>query len=469
LIDRNGDPYSVTATLVDTTLTGVAGHPIEFSILNGVGRLVDSSSTGNPITNTEGKATVWFYNTAGDENENPESAVIQAVTTIPGSNTQYIAASTELELLPVQNTLSLEAEDVFVFGDGSDSTLIRAILLDTYGHGIQGDTIRFRNQPFDGSLVGQAVTNQNGIAETAYHPFPDHVGTTRVFAEYRLNTIHQAIDTVEIEILPLRAIGFVTVSLQQQSVTANGIDSTQIYITVQDSTGGLIADGTTIFLEHTGTGFLSPTQTTTTDGQALSVLRAPANIVGSPNIDSVFIWGNANDTTVVADTVVVTYIPDGVNELTFIRPESTVTLIAGSGAIDTVQVFAIDANGNPVANGTMINFINEIATSSLTPASAPTQNGIATSIYLVGSETGDDNVRAFVPHPDNPNDTIWTVQPVVYRCLSSEAYDSAALSKRTQHRGGRRVLPDHSDAGRRVRECAFGGIYGCVQDSSGQR
>jgi hypothetical protein len=209
--------------------------------------------------------------------------------------------------------------------------------------------------------------------------------------------------------------------LQKQNVVANGADSTQIYITVQDSTGGLIADGTSIFLEHTGTGFLSPTQTMTTDGQALSVLRAPANIVGSPNIDSVFIWGNANDTTVVADTVVITYVPGPVNELAFIRPDSTVTLIAGSGAIDTVQVAAIDANGNPVANGTMINFINEIATSSLTPSSAPTQNGIATSIYLVGSETGDDNVRAFVPHPDNPSDTIWTVQPVVYRCLSAEA------------------------------------------------
>jgi hypothetical protein len=73
------------------------------------------------------------------------------------------------------------------------------------------------------------------------------VGTTRIFAEYRLNTIHQAIDTVEIEILPLRAIGFITASLQKQNVVANGADSTQIYITVQDSTGGLIADGTSIF------------------------------------------------------------------------------------------------------------------------------------------------------------------------------------------------------------------------------
>ncbi|UCC78471.1 MAG: hypothetical protein JSW64_09300 [Candidatus Zixiibacteriota bacterium] len=421
LIDRNGDPYSISATLVDTTGTGVPGHPVQFSILNGVGRLVDTSSTGDPMTNNEGIVSVLFYNTAADEQNNPPFALIQAVSTTPGDSITYLAALDTVTLLPVSNTITLEAEDPTVFGDGSDSTVIRAILLDTYGHGIQGDTVRFRNQPFDGSLMGTAVTDMNGIATTAYHPFPGHLGVTKIFAEYRLNTIHEAIDSMDVEILPVRAIGFVTVSLQKQNVVADGLDSTQLYITVQDSSGGLIADGTAIFLEHTGTGFLSPTQTTTNDGQAVSVLRAPANIVGSPNKDSVFVWGHANDSLIIADTAVVTYVPGPVDELVFVRPESTVILIAGSAVTETVQVEATDANGNPVANGTQIRFRNEIAGSTLTPASAPTQNGIATSIYLVGSQTGDDNVRAFVPHPSNPNDTIWTVQPVVFRCLSSDA------------------------------------------------
>ncbi|UCE66982.1 MAG: Ig-like domain-containing protein [Candidatus Zixiibacteriota bacterium] len=421
LIDRYGDPYAINATLVDTTGTGVPGHPVQFSILNNVGRLVDTSSTGDPVTNNEGIVSVLFYNTAADEQDNPPFALLQAVSTTPGDSIIYLAALDTVSLLPVSNTITLEAEDPTVYGDGSDSTTIRAILLDTYGHGIQGDTVRFRNQPFDGSLSGTAVTNQNGIATTAYHPFPGHLGVTRIFSEYRLNTIHQAVDSTDVEILPVRAIGFITVSLQKQNVVADGADSTQLFITVQDSSGGLIADGTTIFLEHTGTGFLTPAQTSTTDGQATSVLRAPANIVGSPDKDSVFVWGRANDTLIVADTAVVTYVPGPVDELVFIRPESTVILIAGSAATETVQVEATDANGNPVANGTQISFRNEIITSTLAPSSSPTMNGIATSIYLVGSGTGDDNVRAFVPHPSNPNDTIWTVQPVVFRCLSSDA------------------------------------------------
>jgi hypothetical protein len=420
LIDRNGDPYTISATLVDTTGTGVPDQPVDFSILNGVGRLVDTSSTGTPVTNNEGIVSVLFYNTATDEQTDPAFALLQAVSTDPEDSLPLAALDT-LMLLPVENTLSLETEEPTVFGDGSDSTMVRAILLDTYGHGIQGDTVRFRNQPFDGSLQGTAITDENGIAETAYHPFPgpDHLGVTRIIAEYKMNTIHEAVDTVDVDILPVRAIGFITVSLQQQDVTANGVDSTQIFITVQDSTGGLIADGTSIFLEHTGTGFLSPTQTTTTDGQALSVLRAPANIVGSPTKDSVFVWGHAGDSLIIADTAVVTYKPDTVDELLFIRPNSTVSLIAGSGAIDTIQVAAKDANGNPVANGTQINFVNELEGSSITPSQAPTQNGVATVIYLVGSETGDDNVRAFAIN--SAGDTVKTVQPVVYHCLSSDA------------------------------------------------
>jgi len=422
LIDRNGEPYKVTAILVDTTGTGVPGQPVEFAIVNNVGRLVDSSSSGTLLTNNEGMVSVWFYNTAADEEDTTIThALIQAVTTSPVDTVEYIVASDSIAQIRVNNTMSLEAENLTVFADGSDSTVIRAILLDSYGHGIADSIVNFRNYPFDGSLAGTAVTDENGIAETVYRPFPGHSGTTMIYAEYNKDTIHETVDSIEIEILPVRAIGFITVSLQKQNVTANGEDSTQIYITVQDSSGGLIADGTSIFLEHTGTGFLSPTQTTTTDGQAVATLLAPANIVGSPNIDSVFVWGNANDTLIVADTAVVTYVPGPVDELVFVRPETTVTLIAGSGAIDTVQVEAVDANGNPVANGTQIRFKNEIITSTLTPSSAPTMDGIATSIYLVGSETGDDNVRAFVPHPENPNDTIWTVQPVVYHCLSSNA------------------------------------------------
>jgi len=422
LIDHEAAPYEITATLVDTTQRGVPGLPVTFSILNRVGRISFSDTTiTTPYTNSQGLVTALFYNTQDDELNNPEYAEIQAVTGSPSDPTNPIVGTVTIPLRRVQNTMTLEALPAYVFGDGSDSTVIRAILLDSDGHGIVGATVIFSNPGQDGSYQANAATDQNGIASSSFKPFLDHLGLTDMIAIYREGTIHQAADTISVNILPVRAIAFVTVSLQQQNIRANGEDSSVIFITVQDSTGGLIADGTAVYLEHTGTGFLSPTVAYTTDGQAFSAITAPANIVSGPKVDSIFVYGYSSDTTTVGDTVVVTYVPGLVNEVQFIRPESTIILIAGSGMLDTIQVFAVDINGNPVANGTQINLINQITTSSINPSSAPTMDGIATAIYLVGSETGDDNVRAFVPDPEQPSDTIWSAQPVVFRCLSAEA------------------------------------------------
>jgi hypothetical protein len=421
LIDHEGDPYEVTATLVDTTQRGVQGQPVTFAILNRVGRISFPDSVTVPETDNEGSVVALFYNTMEDEINNPQYAEIRAVTTSPTDPDNPIVATVTIPLRPVENQLTLEAMPSAVFGDGSDSSVVRAFLLDTDGHGIVGGTVVFSNPSHDGSYQATAVSDSNGIARSVFRPFVNRIGMTQIIATYREATIHEAADTVGVDILPVRSIAFITVSLQKQSVIANGEDSSAIFITVQDSTGGLIADGTTVYLEHTGSGSLASLQEETTDGQATSAIISPHSIESGPRVDSIFVWGNSSDTTVVADTAVVTYIPDVVDALDIIRPESTIVLVAGSGDLDTIQVAAVDANGNPVANGTQIRFVNEILGSTISPTSAPTVDGIATAIYLVGTETGDDNVRAFVPHPTEPTDTIWSPQPAVFRCLSSEA------------------------------------------------
>lgn len=425
LIDHEADPYTVTATLVDTTQRGVGGQPVTFAILNQVGRIGFADTfTTVPRTNSQGMVEALFYNTQVDEVQNPEYADIQVVTTPPDGQ-GFIAAAVTIPLRTVRNTLTLEATPDIVIGDGTSHTSIRAFLLDSDGHGIVGDTIRFSSVGMDGSVQALRTTDDNGIATSIFTPFGgvDNPDTSTIRAEYRPGSIHSATSSVNVVIMPVRSIGYITASLQKQSVVADGVDSSSIFITVQDSTGSLIADGTTIYLENSGIGFLSSPQVTTVAGQARAKITSPNNIVGPPNvrIDTITVRGNLNDSVFITDQVVVNYIPGPIRQLQFIRPESTIALIAGSGTIETVMVEAIDANGNPVANGTQIRFRNEIPTSSLTPEAAPTSDGIATSIYLVGSGTGDDNVIAFVPNPTNPNDTIRTLQPVVFRCLSSIA------------------------------------------------
>lgn len=428
LIDHEAAPYVITANLVDTTQRGVSGQQVTFAVLNQVGRIgFADPNTTTPITNSQGQVEALFYNTQMDEVLLPDSAIIQAVTRAPfDTGSGYLAASIAVPLRRVHNTLSLQANPQTVVGDGGSSVDVRAFLLDTDGHGIVGDTVKFSNPSHDGYLLATAVTDENGIATNTFTPFPGHNTsiTTSIVADYKLGSVvHQAVSNTDVLITPVRTIGHITVSLQKTYIVANGTDSSSIFITVQDSTGGLIADGTVIHLEKSGTGQLSSPQVTTSGGQARAKITAPPNITApGAKYDTVTVWGNVTDSTIVTVKVAVFYIPGPISQLSFIRPESTVTLVAGSGDTCSVWVLAVDVNGNPVQDGTQISFMHTpVILSSMNPQAAATFNGMATSLYLIGSGTGDDNVTAWILNPANTQDTIKTVHPVVFHCISSTA------------------------------------------------
>jgi hypothetical protein len=424
LIDHAGSPYVITGVLVDTTQRGVSGQAVTFIVQNEVGRIGFSDTNVTvPRTNTSGEVQALFYNTELDEVLLPDSAIIQAVTTGPGGG--ILAETIIIPLRRVHNSLRLVATPDQLVSDGTSSISVRAFLLDTYNHAIVGDTVKFRNIEGDGPITAVALTDATGGATVTFTPSGrvNQPQQSRIVADFRLgSSVHEAICTTAVALLPVRSIGSITVSLQKQNVVANGNDSSLIFITVQDSLGGLIADGTTVYLRKTGPGLLSAQQAATSAGTAVASIKAPSNIVNGPKVDSIFVRSDVSDTIGFADTVIVQYIPGPISALAFLRPIGTVILVAGSGQTDTIEVIATDANGNTVANGTQIRFRNTLDSSStLTPESAPTDSGVARSIYLVGPDIGDDNVVAFIPDPGNPNDTITTDSPVVYHCISSEA------------------------------------------------
>jgi hypothetical protein len=424
LIDHDGDPYFITASLVDSTQRGVSGQPVAFAILNRVGRIGFSDSSVTVIrTNSQGIAEALFYNTRADEISNPDHAEIQAVTPSP-DGMGIIATTVIVPLRPVHNTLSLSVSPVEVIGDGTSQAGIRAFLRDTDGHGIANDTIRFRCVDQSGVVQAVRTTDENGIANAAFTPFAGIVipETTQVLAEYRAGSIHNASATAEIRILPVSSIGTIIVSPQVSYVVADGIDSVSIFATVLDSTGRLISDGTVVYAYNTGLGSLSTPQMVTLNGQARTKLTSPTSIFMGPSVDTVIVRSSVSDSLFIADTAIVNYTAGPINNLSFVYPESTVTMVAGSGDTCSVIVYATDAHGNPVPDGTQISFRHgPVTESSLTPPASGTFEGYARSIYLVGSATGDDNVMAWIRKPSNPNDTIWTQHPVVFRCISSDA------------------------------------------------
>jgi hypothetical protein len=423
LIDHEAPPYYINANLVDTTQRGVSGQPVSFAVLNQVGRIgFEDSSITVPRTNSQGLVQALFYNTETDERDLPLTAEIQAVTSSPEGDT--LAASISLPLRQVMNSLILQVNPPVIVG--MDSVHVTAFLFDTDGHGIVDDTILFINRGPDGlpdgSIIAKRATNENGIATNAFVPSSgvNEPTETYIIALYREGSIHEATARDTVALMPIREIGYITASLQKTSLEANGIDTSSIFMTVQDSTGGLAPDGTIVYLTHSGNGTLLSPQASTVGGQARTRITAPSTI-GGTDTDQIIVRSNFSDTVYVADTVTVTYVPGAIRTLQFIYPESTVTMVAGSGQTSSVIVEGKDAYGNHVLNGTQIRFRNDILTSSLSPEAAPTDDGFARITYLVGSGTGDDNVIGFIPNISNPNDTIRTIHPVVFRIISATA------------------------------------------------
>ncbi len=425
-VDSEGLPYYIRASLSDSAWQAVPGQPVSFEIIGQVGRIEYPNSV-IPVTNNRGEASALFYNTEADEDLNPDHADLRAIT--PSLDGQgFLVATVTLPQMPAHNTLTLETADEVIGGSNFQAWLV-ARLRDTYGHPIATKPVRFSWQAPSGQVLDSAYTNHDGYASVAFTSF--HVTqaeTVQVLAEFRPCTARHASATDQIMVIPANPYGYINISLQKVTLIADGNDSSMVYITAKDSTGAFVPDGTAIYVEHTGPGFLSAPIVYTHDGRAQSKLTSPANIIEGPRIDSIFAWFNPVDSVTLADTAVVQYIPGPLAQLSVIYPETTVTLYAGTGDTCSVVMSITDASGNPVGGGNLIWFRNYITTSTLSPNPAPIVNGIATTVYQVGNGTGDDIVYSLITRPGNPNDTIRTNPPAYFRCIAGEPNYRLALS-----------------------------------------
>jgi len=161
--------------------------------------------------------------------------------------------------------------------------------------------------------------------------------------------------------------GTVTVTSGTNKLVADGSATTLITATVKDPDGINIADGTEVKFTTTS-GSLSATTATTTNGEATVTLTSPTAI------------GSADITATVCEvsgTAKVDFIAGPITSLTVTA--NPATLPADGCSTGTIQIKAVDANGNPVADSN-IGITAEHGT--LSAASATTDaNGLATVVY----------------------------------------------------------------------------------------
>ncbi len=159
-----------------------------------------------------------------------------------------------------------------------------------------------------------------------------------------------------------------TITLQAAPTTVTAVTgSSTITATVKDANGNPVADGTAVTFSTTF-GTLSSSYETTVNGIVTTELTFSA--------------GDSSSTVTatsgsVSATVVVTYsVTPGVPSVIILHAAPATVITASD--ISIITAIITDASGNLVADGTVVTFTTTLG--SLSPTSATTVNGIATTV-----------------------------------------------------------------------------------------
>ncbi len=300
----------------------------------------------------------------------------------------------------------------------SDTATIDIWVRDENGAGLDSVAVVVSRTPNFGTVVQGGLT-ENGYTQAMYITDPGQPNTVQIRATAGGASIS---NTLVVFTQFGGEIGQMSVVLSKQNLIAGGSDSTSVIVSVLDTTNAPISDNTTIFLSTVGStphhGFVTPNSAPTNGGIAHFTLTSPATLDSALviEVDTLKAWGISISGETTYAISAVTYIPGSASSMDiFIQP---VSMIAGSGTAQTIPVRVLDANGNSVINGTQVQFRKELPLSSITTLTI-TNHGIANGVYTVGTASGIDRIKAFIPRPSN-NDTLWSnTVPLIVR--SSQA------------------------------------------------
>lgn len=166
----------------------------------------------------------------------------------------------------------------------------------------------------------------------------------------------------------------VTLDADPPAIVADGEDQSAVTATVTDGYGNPVADGTQVLFSTTR-GSIDPLAVPTSQGQAQTTLTAGT----AAGVAVVSATGGA-----ATGTLEVPFVPGPAASLALAAVPPSLPADGQSQSAITAAV--ADAFGNPVADGTPVAFGTTLG--SVSPASVPTQGGVAQSLLTSGTQAG---------------------------------------------------------------------------------
>lgn len=390
------DTIDVSILVADEDGVGIDSLDVALSINPNLGTITNPQATGSGgyyqsqyITAPDSSVDIIFTAIAGDMSISDTLSIFVQ----PANTVEEIFISFNPQPLIIHSPFK------------SDTALIDIWVRDANGVSLDSILVQISRMPEVGTIVPPGIT-ENGYAQGMYITDPGIYQDVSITVSVGEVTVT---DTLLINVQLLGEIGSMNISLQKQILVADGVDNTSIFVSVTDTTGIPIGDGTIVFIQNYGPGTqgtLNESSGYTENGIATFIITAPPIL--NPDLvvesDSIRAWGVSlsGDTTYAYSAV--TYVPgepDNLNITTL--PEE---MVAGSGESQIFDVLVTDENNNRVIDGTQVQFANELETSSITDITT-TSGGMAEGVYVVGTEAGLDVIRAFRVKPGT-TDTLWS-------------------------------------------------------------
>lgn len=300
-------------------------------------------------------------------------------------------------------SVSVSTGSESIVADGSSQALITATVLDIDDNNVtNGTTVTFTTTAGDidsvtaGTQTTYSSVTANGIA-SALLTSPTNVGSAIVTA-----TCSGVNGSTEVNFIP-DVVSTVSLTITPTNLTADDSSTSTVRAVITDANNNAVADGETIsFFVTTGTGTLS-VPTGTTSGGVVTVTYTASDTAGTEII-------TAQSTNGTSGTVNITLIGVQIGSVTLNAGQDE--LIADGITNTNITATILDSSGNPIADGTTINFINNTgfgvlsaATATTTAGSAsvvltsPTQSGQTAFIKADAGSLSGNTIVSFIPGP----------------------------------------------------------------------
>lgn len=290
--------------------------------------------------------------------------------------------------------ITLAAGQTELLADGVSSTTITATLITSAGAPpADGTAVAFTTDKgfFSTSGVKSLTsTTSNGTVIVPFISETGVAGTATIIA-----TSQQIVQSLAIELIsmappptPITEVAGIILRSGANSLIANGTSSTLISATLITAAGTPAADGITVtFTTDLGRFTVDGAKTATaTTGDGSGVVVVPfiseKDVVGTATI-VVNVRG-------VAQSIQIALTGAGAPAGILLSVDATTIAIFGTTGV-TAQV--LDADGNPVTDGTAVFFTTSLAGTGVT-ASSTTVDGFASAVFSAGTQSGVATITA---------------------------------------------------------------------------